>query len=212
MKFLEGDYDRTCKNYDLDDQGGIKMRTDCILDCIMKHYGDNCTYHVIKGSMYLMRKRQLPRESTKYNCRMLTELILTDFDQVQLKCQLQCKGECYQAQYLYETKFISNKLVQPSYNRDKPVRINLIRNGLPDVSIDYMPEMTFISLVCNFGGLVGMWCGISVLACMKNMVAFIKYTFNKIIFKINNHNLIFNNNNSNLFVKILKPKRLFRPR
>ena len=57
-----------------------------------------------------------------------------------------------------------------------------------------------------------MWCGISVLACLKNMVAFIKYTFHKIIFKINNHNLIFNNNNSNLFVKISKPKRLFRPR
>ena len=34
---------------------------------------------------------------------------------------------------------------------------------MPDIIIKYLPQTTFLSLVCNFGGLLGMWLGLSVL-------------------------------------------------
>ena len=59
--------------------------------------------------------------------------------------------------------------------------IYLRRSDFPDMIIEYMPETTFISLVCNFGGLLGMWMGVSMLNSIIVVYKLAKVNFKKII-------------------------------
>ena len=121
------------------------------------------------------------------NCSLIN---LGDNEPVLLECKQNCKGECYQAQYLID------KHIELSENQDR-INIILNRDSLPDISIEYMPEMTLISLVCNIGGLVGMWCGISVLDTIKNIIIIIKLSYSSIKIKQN----VTNRNITNITVR-----------
>ena len=71
---------------------------------------------------------------------------------------------------------------------DTDIRVTLYRNGYPDVVIEYIPEISLIAVIGNFGGLLGMWLGVSVLSSLDitiNMTKqfrtlFIKYFYNNI--------------------------------
>ena len=39
--------------------------------------------------------------------------------------------------------------------------IKIIHSEYPDIFIEHIPEMSLISFLCNFGGLLGMWLGLS---------------------------------------------------
>ena len=47
--------------------------------------------------------------------------------------------------------------------------ITLKHNQMPDLVIRHLPELTLMSLVCNFGGLLGMWLGFSILTTFKGI-------------------------------------------
>ena len=48
---------------------------------------------------------------------------------------------------------------------------------MPDILIVHIPDICFISFVCNFGGLLGMWLGVSFLS----IIDLIKSLFVKLI-------------------------------
>ena len=58
--------------------------------------------------------------------------------------------------------------------------IQIRHNGLPDVDLKHLPETTFIEFIFNFGGLLGMLLGLSMVS------------FNDIISKIFKHGSISN--------------------
>ena len=59
--------------------------------------------------------------------------------------------------------------------------LKLKPSRLPTVQINYLPKITFISFVCNFGGLLGMWLGMSFLTVLNEVVnAFDKFISMKI--------------------------------
>ena len=68
--------------------------------------------------------------------------------------------------------------------------LTLIPSSMPNVVINHLPEMTFISLLCNFGGLVGMWLGVSVLSTLEDVIDLTKNLFIKLYsltYKQENH-------------------------
>ena len=58
-------------------------------------------------------------------------------------------------------------LISPRY--DKTSVITIQHNRLPDLFVSYIPETTFVSFVGNFGGLLGMWLGISVISIFDDV-------------------------------------------
>ena len=99
-------------------------------------------------------------------------------------------------------------LISPIY--DKRSVITIQHNRLPDLFISYVPETTFITFIGNFGGLLGMWLGISVITIFhdvfnlfKNLLMTIKssHAKKKKLFVQSNiylmNNLILNITNTN---------------
>ena len=37
----------------------------------------------------------------------------------------------------------------------------ILHNSMPDITIRYIPEMPLLTFICNFGGILGMWLGLS---------------------------------------------------
>ena len=90
-------------------------------------------------------------------------------------CETQCLSDCNYSYYTYETKITQRN------DNHYDIIISLFRSGFPDIVIEYMPEMTFISLVCNFGGLLGMWLGLSIMSIMDKIMSITKkYFINKL--------------------------------
>ena len=55
--------------------------------------------------------------------------------------------------------------------------------AMPDITIKHIPDISFISIICNFGGLLGMWLGLSfikVLTTIKDVIIIVlKFINNK---------------------------------
>ena len=54
------------------------------------------------------------------------------------------------------------------------VSIIVKHNAMPDLFIRHIPEMPFITFICNFGGLLGMWLGVSFLTILSAALPLIR--------------------------------------
>ena len=91
--------------------------------------------------------------------------IFTNLDKEVLDiCSTKCKPDCNTKQYLTEIKVldINKPWVQSA-------RVNFQHNSIPDIIVRHTLEMSLMSFVCNFGGLLGMWLGFSVLSISKHI-------------------------------------------
>ena len=110
------------------------------------------------------------------------------------KCRLDCTFKYYDWQA---------QIMDLSFKDEwcKWATVMIKHNGSPDILVKHMPEIQFISFISNFGGLLGMWLGISVVMIFENSLkVFQKYLFlnknkNKVVIK-----------SSNVFVVKPKPK------
>ncbi len=77
-------------------------------------------------------------------------------------------------------------------------------NKIPDILITHLPEITFNAFVCNFGGLLGLWLGLSVFAIFSEFRDICIAIFGKRqLIVYNYHNFV---TNFNKFVNINKRK------
>ena len=67
-------------------------------------------------------------------------------------CDKLCKVECNDKYYLIEFEKIEYSSENTNYIR---------HNEYPDIFVKHIPEMNLIGFICNFGGLLGMWLGLS---------------------------------------------------
>ena len=81
-------------------------------------------------------------------------------------CSQKCKSDCNTKQYFTE---ISKYVGLYPINFEDRTYIDIKHNYLPDVIVRHTLEMTLMSFVCNFGGLLGMWLGFSVLSISKDI-------------------------------------------
>ena len=86
---------------------------------------------------------------------------------LELKVRLACYNECRKdCNFTYYSLVPSTKA---KLNNSNEMRIYLWHNNQADIAITHLPEITFISLVSNFGGLIGMWLGISVMVMFDEL-------------------------------------------
>ena len=100
-------------------------------------------------------------------------------------CLNSCLNDC---EFRYYTFTLKENL---SFGNDQDsVEVSIDHNNLPDILVKSIPEMTFMSFVCNFGGLLGMWLGISILLVFEEICK----TISKLLLRSCGHNITYNFN------------------
>ena len=80
-----------------------------------------------------------------------------------LSCSKRCKLNCQYKHYPAD--------IQKSFEvNDSLIEVHIEHNEMPDVLVKYIPEISFISFVCNFGGLLGMWLGLSLMSTLNEIL------------------------------------------
>ena len=153
-RLLPPPYITNCRNY-TDTQ--YIFRGDCIKECISKRLIDCNIYVSDKICInnlytYLIRKHE-SKWMNRWNCSHCYGLMQSDIDY----CENYCPVDCLQIMYNLEIS------VQSEYTDKSRAFIKLMHNRLLDHIVEHVPEMNFIEFVSNFGGLLGMWCGMSTL-------------------------------------------------
>ena len=185
--FLINGFESNCDEYDIrNEYGTIRMENDCRVRCIapilMRKHKDE--------SIVPLQTLDLVRREHRSSFGNISISLFGDFDfedEAYDICSEKCKPDCNTR--LYFTQI--NKINDLSYLLKEDIyQILIKRSPIPEIIVRHSFEMTLISFVCNFGGLLGMWLGFSVLSISEHIFQTIKRFFsfdrNKIIlFKIN---------------------------
>ena len=189
-------YDFGCHRYD----DSKSSWTDCMAVCVMKNvqikYGDAKTLY----TSFLLRAEYLDQLEKFNKSKPILYYIRGDPGiEMKQECTKQCRPPCHISYFVYD---IGSFTKLSDSDTDKTTIINIQHNHIPDVYLRHLPEITFISFISNFGGLLGMWLGMSVLLICKNIQLVFNHFHNlmskpksnNLIFKRTSHNLINQNN------------------
>ena len=178
-------------------------RNYCLDKCYIDYFNVNnpdCYREFIFNQAHSLRRNQLPRSNTRFTHLCNNSKISKELSR---SCKNYCKEDCYQAHYfvdiseklqLYDEKYICSL--------NQLIFLNLLTNSRPNIIIQHFVETTFISLICNFGGIVGMYLGISLYSVSCDLWKITKKLFSKLILiKIENNNN--QQNIVNLYLSIL---------
>ena len=81
-------------------------------------------------------------------------------------CEKMCKPECYMKYYSIEVERYDNQN-----------RIFIRHDENPDIFVEHIPEVNLIGIVCNFGGLLGMWSELSIFTLFNDTLHLITMIF-----------------------------------
>ena len=180
--------------------------------------GKSCITDIRTSMQILLRKSQFEIQTDNISeCNRTNEI-----EQAKYICHDQCPQECRRSYYILEAQMMEKKDKKEIFS--KPLtNIYLRRSDFPDMIIEYMPETTFISLVCNFGGLLGIWMGVSILNILiviykqakvnfkKLFNILINYNFNMKVENITINNIPSDNDNiDNSYIDYINGKRIFK--
>ena len=167
----------SCSDYDLEyKHGNFNMKSDCLFHCLRDKLGSNCDLNIME------KLSHIPFRQTLFPDKVPNEQCQFDNNQYYIKdeeCSRICLDECHQEYYFQEIKQIRN--VQPNTPMDqRSIRLYLEPSSLPKIIVTHSPEMTFMTLFCNFGGLLGIWMGVSMLTTMNNVWHLVKKALAKL--------------------------------
>ena len=182
-------YDTDCKNYDLQsDKFEETMRSECITLC-MKQYVECPSGVLLRNAWFEKHKDE------KYlNCGQNKKEYIFHAKE-RLNCMENCKVDCLSNEFKPEIKSEKSlydknelKILIQILKFMNTVYVDIERKGT-DIEVRHLPKTSLISLVCSFGGLLGLWLGMSVLAIMKSSTQIIKKF---IVNNVNNNRCIIN--------------------
>ena len=182
-----------CTHY-LETNSRFKSQSDCIFDCQKRYYSFDCIAEFYYDQEFPIRSEQLPSQSSNTTCDW-PGLSNLHYYEMREKCMAQCPDECGHVYYLLQFK--EKKLFKLMISTSNSINVYLIQSNFPTIIIKQLPEMSLISLLCNIGGLLGMWLGVSLLSTFNNLYNTSKNIFWKLISKINFYNF---HNNTSLFI------------
>ena len=174
-KLLGHNYQTNCMKYNIDDNEYFRFRSDCINHCIQQKLNDcslrkslekNSTYREClfptdalwrRPAFNLYRDIKLCRfweQFTSFEC------LFYSMGQIENQCIDRCRPDCVKRYYFTDIR-------SSRENKKGLMRLTIVHDQYPDQVTEHLPEMTFISFASNFGGLLGMWLGLSALALLK---------------------------------------------
>ena len=192
-------------------------RNYCIDKCYINSINPECLQKFTLSRQHLVRSDQLP--SSKMRNIFKSCYLKKIKEYVTRLCNIICLEDCNQTHYFIDIKEQHN-LIDPDHLRtfNEEIQITMQSHSRPNIILEHFAEMTLLSLICDFGGLIGMYLGISIqsVSCdvwdiMKKIIS--KFKLMKIFnYKINNNNnLVINNNYSNIIkiINTVEPKYLY---
>ena len=194
-KLLDERYDTKCFEYDIDyKHANFNMRSDCITHCYQRKMneivraGGHGAVESYAPSDYLLRNeamKQIPNIFFEHD-QFIDPAIKS---KVKLACFDECPKDCIHKYYSLDKEMVIQYYVEIGQ-----IYIYIQHDAKPDVCITHIPEITFISLMCNLGGLIGMWLGISlvmvleefykIMIILKNFFKSYKFKDNPVYIKI----------------------------
>ena len=163
-ELLEEGFDTNCFEYDLDyKHGNFNMYSDCVTSCVQKSfYDENC---LVKGYIYRFNSIDKQNISLRECWGQHLSRSDKDLETIEYNCMYECRKDCIFRYYTWTHKEYEH------FRSDDIFAINVYirHNYLPDVVIRYIEQTSFISFVCNFGGLLGMWLGLSIMVILGSI-------------------------------------------
>ena len=145
-----------------------KIRNNCILDRIKRNiFKQNICINYEDINVILIEEFHLKKLIE--NCLHKTNYSLNYFDE----CYTECPNNCDDIYYNLNLIESSTSHLFTQYYQPNTIFLTLSHNGVPDQFVEHLPEMTFIEFISNFGGLLGIWLGISLLDLVKYIIKFI---------------------------------------
>ena len=166
-ELLDKQFDTNCFKYDLDHKfANFNMRSDCIMHCVQKFIINDCNSTEIR-THYLFRYEFLEQNNlnfigyqrNEFNCLFNKTIRLIRAD-----CEDKCKMDCYYSYYIFNRDEYS----QFMFKKHLYTKFIIKHNGYPDILIKHVPGIQLISVLCNLGGIFGMWLGISILVIFQS--------------------------------------------
>ena len=193
-QLLDHKYDTNCFNYDLDYKfQNNNMRSDCLTWCYQEKLNEKQNSRKLfpTGSLYRMDLL------TKFQNMSISEesyhSIRNSMKKFNKYCHDKCRKDC--SFIYYSPKYVGD--IFRSHSEEVKnfiaVDIDIFHSNLPDIFINYLPSISFLSLICDFAGLIGMWLGFSLIQIEEYVDALVKFWKRKstVLFQIN----VYNNEN-----------------
>ena len=161
-KLLDHNYDTNCFNYDLDYKfHNNNMRSDCLTWCYQEKLNE--VHHSKKlfptGSLYrndvLSKIQNISIAEENYHSIRSSIKKFTEY------CHDKCRKDCTFIYYSVDYKGDTFRIYSGEEIDFVGIDLVILHSNLPDIFITYLPKISFLSLVCDFGGLMGMWLGFS---------------------------------------------------
>lgn len=143
-------------------------RGHCLNECILNHHDDVCGNSTVPILFSPFSEDDIRRHQDKRS------IICTNFTMIKQAVEHKCSDKCKcDLSYNYYQVYI-----QPmTRNEDNTTSIWFEHNEMPDITVKYVPEISFIMMVCNWGGLIGMWLGLSFLTMIKDTITYMAKVF-----------------------------------
>ncbi|XP_054160160.1 degenerin deg-1-like isoform X2 [Oppia nitens] len=157
---LEAPYQTNCRNY-----GNYPNETqssdDCFAKCLTQEYRRECRCLPRSGVLF---RPSLLRSEDRF-CEKINKCQFTNYRQ---KCSEKCQKDCL------EQTFTAEKFADiPFFARNNMTGVQLSRQPVDDAVYRHSPAVTLIQLICDFGGLGGLWLGFSVITITTAIIQLI---------------------------------------
>ena len=160
-----GEMESDCIDYSVNKYQ--KLRSDCIATCMLrKSWDENYLFapFLIPTTFRKEHVNEVKQSPSNYTFMPPPDRL----NEMTQECYTMCKEGCKLSYNIYD---ISPTKEASGYEAPtiKTSVITIQHNRLPDLFVSYIPETTFVSFIGNFGGLLGMWLGISFMAIFDDI-------------------------------------------
>ena len=174
-------YDTDCREYDPKKYN----RNDCIFDCYQERAKYICRTNNFVSFFPLLKKKNYFEQSNLNFSRCNIEIKYRN--EISELCYDKCHKECHVDYY----SITINKISEFDTFQ---AALTFKHNSMPDLTIRHIPEMPFLTFICNFGGILGMWVGVAFVDILNRVWNLLRVKILSIISTI-----IFINTNQNIF-------------